>query len=126
MPTVVNRERDEIILAEPTEDLAQAYKKFLKCLPKEHAARIEDGPPRLDVVLKAVSVAQVSWKNKRENTKTGQAKEVYSKVVRSLYGHRDLFAMIPSSDKYVSLVAGSLTAIIKVGSSTGVKHLLTK
>ncbi|KAL9607264.1 MAG: hypothetical protein Q9167_007806 [Letrouitia subvulpina] len=105
--------RDDAILVRPTKDLALAYKKLLKYLPKEHEARVEDGPPRLDVVVEAVSLAQSRWRKSRKDTKTGHTKDLFTKVVKYLHGHRDLFAIVPSSDKYVSLVAGSMSVIIK-------------
>ncbi|KAM0794316.1 hypothetical protein BDR22DRAFT_895247 [Usnea florida] len=105
--------KDEIILAKSTEKLAKVYKKFLKCLPKDHQARIEDGPPRLDCVTDALRLADPEWKRNREETKIGRAKTLFTKVAQSLVKYQDLFAIVPSGDKYVSLVAGSVSAIVK-------------
>ena len=109
--------QDEALLAHPTEELSQAYKKFLKCLPKGHEARIEDGPPRLEAVIDALTTAEHTWKSNREKTKAGRMRGLFSKVAVTMNKHRELFAMIPSSDKYISLVAGSVSAIIKVPAS---------
>ena len=106
--------QDESILAEPTAELSQAYKSFLKCLPKGHEARIEDGPPQLDVVAKAMKLAESTLRDRRETTKTGRMKQLFGRVAKSLHGHKELFGVVPSGDKYVSLVAGSVSAIIKV------------
>ena len=106
--------QDDIILAHPTDELAQAYKKFLKCLPKGHEARIEDGPPRLEVVVDALTFAEAKWKNNREKTKAGRMRTLFSKVAVNLNKYKELFAIVPSSDRYVSLIAGSVSAIIKV------------
>ena len=103
-----------MILSHPTEELSQAYRAFLKCLPKGHEAKIEDGPPRLDVVIEALSFADVTWRNNREKTKAGRMKKLFSKVAVNLHKHKELFEMIPSGDKYISLIAGSISAIIKV------------
>ena len=103
-----------MILAGSTDELAKEYKKFLKCLPKNHPARIEDGPPRLDRVMDALRLADTEWTIHREETKTGRAKKLFTKVAQSLFKYKDLFDIVPSGDKYVSLVAGSISAIIKV------------
>lgn len=42
--------------------------------------RIEDGPPRLDVVVKALAVADTNWKAKRDKTKGGKMKTLFGKV----------------------------------------------
>ena len=41
-------------------------------------------------------------------------KLLFGKFGTNAYKFRELFAMIPSSDKYVSILTGSLSAIIKV------------
>ena len=107
--------REEILLASSTDELAKAYKAFQKCLPKGHEARIEDGPPRIKSVVEAVATADSTWKKNRESTKAGRMKTLFSKVCGSLNGHKDLFAVLPSGDKYVCLVTGSVSAIVKVG-----------
>ena len=103
-----------MLLAKPTDELAQVYKNFLKCLPKEHEARIEDGPPRLDVVIKAVKIADAKWKGNREKSKAGRTKRLFTKIPVHLDKYKELAAVVPSGDKYVSLIAGSVSAIIKV------------
>ena len=103
-----------MILASSTDELAKEYKRFLKCLPKDHPARIEDGPPMLDCVVDALRSAHAEWTSNREKTKMGRTKTLFTKVAQSLVKYKDLFAIVPSGDKYVSLVAGSVSAIIKV------------
>ena len=77
---------------------------------------MEDGPPRLKAVVEAVATADSSWKKNRESTKAGRMKTLFSKVAGSLNNHKDLFAILPSGDKYVCLVTGSVSAIVKVSS----------
>ena len=91
--------QDESILARPTDDLAQAYENFLKRLPKYHQARIEDGPPSLNVVIDALTVAEDTWKNNREKTKAGRMKVLFGKVAQNLNGYTELFAIIPRSGR---------------------------
>ena len=105
---------EELLLAPSTDELAKAYKTFLKCLPKSHEARIEDGPPRIKTVVEAVKTANSTWKNNKESTKVGRMQTLFGKVCGSLNGHKDLFAILPSGDKYVCLVTGSVSAIVKV------------
>ncbi|KAL8734031.1 MAG: hypothetical protein Q9166_001792 [cf. Caloplaca sp. 2 TL-2023] len=108
-----NQSQEEIILASSTDELAKSYKAFQKCLPKGHVSRIEDGPPRFKAVYEAVATADSAWKKNRERTNVGRMKTLFGKVCGSLENHRTLFAVIPSGDKYISLVAGSISAIVK-------------
>ena len=103
-----------MILADPTEELAKVYQKFLKCLPKDHGARVEDGPPDLRVVVEALTVAELNWKNNREKTRAGRMKALFGKLSINVTKFKDVFAVIPSGDKYVCLMTGSISAIVKV------------
>lgn len=61
-----------------------------------------------------MKVADTKWKNNHEKTKAGRMKTLFGKVAGSLNKHRDLFALIPSGDKYICLLTGSVSAIVKV------------
>lgn len=65
-------------------------------------------------MVEAVATADSTWKKNRESTKAGRMKTLFSKVCSSLNGHKDLFAILPSGDKYVCLVTGSVSSIVKV------------
>ncbi|KAL8687494.1 MAG: hypothetical protein Q9218_006350 [Villophora microphyllina] len=109
-----NQSHEEIILATPTDELAKAYKAFQKCLPKEHEDNVADGPPKIKAVAEAVAIADSAWKKNRECTKAGRMKTLFGKVCGSLNNHKNLFAVLPSGDKYVCLVTGSISAIVKI------------
>ena len=93
------------------------YQKFLKCLPKDHTARVEDGPPDIRVVMDALIVAESNWKNNREKTRLGRMKKLFGKFSINVSKFKDVFAVVPSGDKYTCLVTGTISAIIKVRST---------
>lgn len=65
-------------------------------------------------MFEALSIANEKWGNNREATKTGRMRALFTKSGKNLHKSRELFAMVPSGDKYVSLLAGSFSAMIKV------------
>ena len=65
-------------------------------------------------MVDALTFAEATWKNNREKTKAGRMRGLFSKVAVNLNKYKELFAIVPSSNTYVSLVAGSVSAIIKV------------
>jgi hypothetical protein len=71
-------------------------------------------PPSLSSVHNAVQSATLLWRDKRDNTKKGKLKNMIAQVAKSCDNHSDLLSIIPKDDKYVSLIAGSLTSIVKV------------
>ena len=109
-----NGGQDEMILASSTDELAKVYKEFLECVPKDHQGRIDDSPRMLGSVVDTLSLADAGWKSNRKKTKLGRMKTLFTRVTQSLAKYKDLFAVVPSGDKYVSLVAGSVSAIVKV------------
>ena len=56
--------------------------------------------------------ANASWTKKQEG-KVGKSKRLFAKVCQSLDSHKDLFEMLPNNDKYVCLITGSLSSIVK-------------
>ena len=66
------------------------------------------------MVVEAVKVADTKWKDNHEKTKAGRMKALFGKVAGSLKKHRDLFAVLPSGEKYICLLIGSVSAIVKV------------
>jgi hypothetical protein len=71
-------------------------------------------PPSLSSVHNAVQSATLLWRDKRDNTRRGKLKNMLAQVTKSCDNHSDLLSIIPKDDKYVSLIAGSLSSIVKV------------
>jgi hypothetical protein len=102
-----------MLLEQSSQELAKAWEKFQKCIPKEHRTQIQDGPPKFEEVAKAVTVAHSAWKAK-EKGKVASVKNIFSGLCQSLYDFKDVFAVIPNQDKYVCLLTGTFAAIVKV------------
>ena len=105
---------EDLLLETKGRNLAKAYREFVKTLPEGHGFKIEDGPPSLGAVLQAATTVNTKLESDRGKTKTGQFKGFFHKVCGSMDGHQDLFAIIPSGDKYVCLLTGSISALVKV------------
>ncbi|KAF2229535.1 hypothetical protein EV356DRAFT_556061 [Viridothelium virens] len=76
-------------------------------------ASLDDSPPRLEDVYKAVTAASDQVKTNREESTIGRLKGRFNKLCSNLNSHRDLFAVVPDGDKYISILAGSFSALVK-------------
>jgi hypothetical protein len=94
--------------------LAVAWENFVSKLPKDQQEDVRSRPPSLSSVHNAVQSASRLWQDKRDNTKRGKLKNMFARVAKSCDDHSDLLSIIPKDDKYVSLIAGSLSSIVKV------------
>ena len=83
-------------------------------MPDGLKSNIADQPPMIVDVLKAVDIAQSKWKASREASKAGRLRKGFSKLCGSLDDYKVLLAVVPSSDKYICILTGSLSAIVKV------------
>lgn len=102
---------DKLIRASCT--LAKAWEKFQKQLPSSQANDLRGQPPRLSVLFQAVKDADLHFKKKRDETKWGKVKGAFARVTKSAEDHSQLLAFVPSNDKYICLVTGTLSTIVK-------------
>ena len=109
-----NENIEEAQLAKQSKELADAWVKFQRSLPEDHQEKIPTSPPSIDVLLDAVETARSKRTQALSTTKLGKTKQGFEKVCKSLDNHDSLMAMIPSGDKYICLLTGSLSAIVKV------------
>lgn len=66
-----------------------------------------------DVEL-AVSTVQVRWEAKTKESPTARTRHRIRKMCVGLHNHSAALDMLPTSNEYVSLIAGAVTMIIKV------------
>lgn len=95
--------------------LAKAWEKFQRKLPAEQRENLRDKPPSLSVLCNAVRSAGSKWQIRRDESKWGAVKSAFAKLSRSTDDYSQLLAVIPANDKYIALLTGSLSAIVKVG-----------
>lgn len=67
----------------------------------------------MSVLFDAVATAQTTWQDNRDGSKFGKVKKAFARVVRSVDDHSELLAVLPKNDKYVSIVAGTLSSVVK-------------
>lgn len=101
-------------LEKASRELAATWLKFQDVLPHDQKRKVDNSPPCINDVFQAVDIAEHKRKGKRNDTRVGGLKSRFGKLCRNLVGHENLFAVIPSGDKYISILSGSLSAIIKV------------
>ncbi|EPE34731.1 hypothetical protein GLAREA_10425 [Glarea lozoyensis ATCC 20868] len=90
---------EEKKLDESSLELAKAWEDFQKCIPKTQRAPI-DSPPDFNSVAQAVATAHSAWKAK-EKGKMSKFKNYFGNLCQSLYDFKDVFAVLPTQDKYI-------------------------
>ncbi|KAL9088332.1 MAG: hypothetical protein Q9165_006257 [Trypethelium subeluteriae] len=108
-----NGTTEDQALDKASRELAQAWLGFQRLLPDGHRSKVDDSPPRLEDVYKAVTAASDQLKTNREESKLGRFRARFNKLCTNLNSHRDLFALVPDGDKYISILAGSFSALVK-------------
>lgn len=94
-------------------ELAETWQKFQKSFCSENSLTVLSQVPTINELHKAVSSAQLE----RENLKRGMtytAKTRFMDFLDTMNDHSFLFKFIPVGDKYVSLITGVVTSIVKV------------
>lgn len=61
-----------------------------------------------------VTSITTEWQSKRRQGRIGKAKDYFHKFCGTLESHSTLLKLLPESNEYVAIFAGSLNAIIKV------------
>ncbi|OAA35948.1 hypothetical protein NOR_07756 [Metarhizium rileyi] len=82
----------------------------------ESTELLEDGPPTIPTLLKAVDDAVVQWDKKREKG-FGKAKSQFFSFLDTMEAHKYLFSVIPNGDKYTSLLTGIVTSVVKASTA---------
>ncbi|KAI0450703.1 hypothetical protein F5B21DRAFT_528707 [Xylaria acuta] len=102
---------EEILLQEQSRKLYQAWDNFCKRLPDEERGKACNEMPSIKLLYASVSQAAESWKEKREGSKTGRAKHIFTRLCDTFQPHTNLISVLPTDNTYVTLLTGSLTAI---------------
>ncbi|RWA13068.1 hypothetical protein EKO27_g2021 [Xylaria grammica] len=109
MPSLVPDE--EALLREQSRKLYKAWNDFCKRLPREQREKACDEIPSIKLLHASVSQAAESWKDKREGTKIGRTKRIFTRLCETFLSHKNLVSVLPTDNMYVTLITGSLTAI---------------
>ncbi|SMR57670.1 unnamed protein product [Zymoseptoria tritici ST99CH_3D1] len=93
--------------------LADAWARFQQKLPRAEQENMRNTPPSLFVLCNAVHAAESRWQSKRDESRWEVVKKTFVKLSRSTEDYSQLLAVVPANDKYISLLTGSLSAVVK-------------
>ncbi|EJT73887.1 hypothetical protein GGTG_07741 [Gaeumannomyces tritici R3-111a-1] len=82
-------------------------------LPRASDNQLAQNPPTVLTLRQAVGEAQTAWAGKK-TAGFGKAKERLESFVSTLHDYSFLFSLIPSDDKYTSLITGTISSIMSV------------
>ncbi|KAK8121709.1 hypothetical protein PG984_010379 [Apiospora sp. TS-2023a] len=102
---------EESVLLSQSRQLYKAWTKFCNSLPQGQQLETLQDVPSLKLLYQHVDRASSTWKEQRDGTKSGRLKTVFTKLCDTVHSHSKLVSMIPTNDKYVTLLTGSLSAI---------------
>lgn len=105
---------EEVLLLEQSRKLYTAWEKFRQGLPKDQQQDLAGQAPDIRYLFKSVDHASKTWKEDRGRGKSGRVKKIFTDLCGSCKNHSKLFSVIPSDDKYISLLTGSLSAVAQV------------
>ncbi|KAJ8133472.1 hypothetical protein O1611_g154 [Lasiodiplodia mahajangana] len=101
---------DEAFLLDQGRQLHAAWKKFCKKLPDDQQKTLYERLPSIRYLHESVTKASETWKE-HQNSKVGRLKKIFTGLCNTLDAHSNLVSIIPTDDKYVRLLTGSLSAI---------------
>ena len=106
---------EEVQLLNKSRALFQAWERFQQQLPPSQRQELRHEPPSIKLLFETVQNASATWQDKRQGTKRGRLKRIFTRLCSSFEDHSQLMAIIPADDNYVCLLTGSLSAIARVG-----------
>lgn len=100
-------------LQEQQKELVEAWTRTKKYFPGiEESENGYTGVPTADTLFKAVNDAETAWKGQRQGI-WNRTSHQFLDFVGIMNDHSYLFKFIPTGDKYVSLIAGVVTTVVK-------------
>lgn len=101
--------------------LRETWKKFHVHFDLGDVDHLAQNPPTVLTLRQAVSEAQKAWADKK-TAGFGKAKDRLESFVGTLHDYSFLFSLIPSDDKYTSLITGTISSIVKGSTSPQAAH----
>ena len=103
---------DEAVLFQQSQRLYAAWSKFRGNLPREQQLELGDRDrPDIKFLVATVTKAPASWQSGRDESKLGRLKSKFQGLCKTFSSHSALLSVLPKDDKYITLLAGSLSAI---------------
>ncbi|KAH6974180.1 hypothetical protein BKA56DRAFT_733835 [Ilyonectria sp. MPI-CAGE-AT-0026] len=110
-----DRPEDEVTLFQTQHELSECMKSFQKLVPG--SSTTNSLPTSWGEVEKAVQEVQAQWETRKKETHLGKAKSCLRRMCNGLSNHSAILKLIPSESVYTSLIAGSVTMIIKASAN---------
>lgn len=95
------------------QNMTLAWKDYQQLLPKQDRVTEDSDPPVLTDIEKACDYWYKSYQTK-EDDKFASIKNNFQQFCNALDAHSSLFSIFPNGDKYVSLLSGTISSIVKV------------
>ncbi|KAI1844809.1 hypothetical protein JX266_009037 [Neoarthrinium moseri] len=113
-------ESDSALLQRQCEEVAKTWEQFKKHFPNLSLLEGVSSLPTIESLQEEVCEAQAKWAAKKEKG-FGKAKDHTMSFLETLEGHKALFSVIPSGDKYTSLFTGVISSVVKA--SVNYEHI---
>ena len=105
---------EEATLLHQSRRLHAAWSKFRRNLPEDQQMQLGDHErPDIQFLVATVTKASATWQSGREASTVGKVKSKFQRLCDICENHSSLLAIIPKDEKYVSLLTGSLSAIVQ-------------
>ncbi|KAK7424338.1 hypothetical protein QQX98_000606 [Neonectria punicea] len=111
----VTRSDDVLIFNKAKYQLREVMTKFQDLVPVQ--LKTDGSPTSWEDIWAAATEAQAQWEAKAKETRVGQVKHWVRRMCNGMNNHSSALKMLPSESEYVSLVAGSVTMIIKASAN---------
>lgn len=116
--------RDEVLvpLERKRQEVVCLWAKFGHLFPDESiSAESPRHVPQISLLLQSVQQAEAGWSAAEDKKRF---KRRFNNFIKHMDDHSYLFEVIPSGDKYVSLITGVVSSVVKVYWYTFTFHLL--
>lgn len=107
------RDAESELLEKQCREVAKTWEEFKKHFPNLSLLEGVSHLPTVESLQHEVSAAQSKWAAKKEKG-FGKAKDHAMSFLETLEGHKALFSVFPSGDKYTSLFTGVISTVVKV------------
>jgi hypothetical protein len=110
----IQRGSDLESLTRQREELADAFRRFRDCLPREYQIELGKNSVTKESIMHLVENARKSWETKRDSGRFAEVKKHFHRITNKLDSHSHALKMLPTESEYVSIFYGSIFTVIQV------------
>ncbi|KAL8707334.1 MAG: hypothetical protein Q9220_007624 [cf. Caloplaca sp. 1 TL-2023] len=104
---------EEAVLLQQSRKLYAAWQKFCHRLPESQRVD-ENSVPSITTLFRSVEEASQTWQDERKSRRLGKLKQIFTTLCSCFKDHSNLLSIVPTNDKYICLLTGSLSTIASV------------